>query len=198
MGHRILAEGVQPDRSKVAAILDMPPPSDVHGVRRLWHSSVPGQIHAKSRQWSGTSHGIDKEGQRVELVQRVWWVTECCEEESHQHSRERTSAASRQQQRRSRGSNSSGWLLIPRAILGNFFLGAQEVSRSCCLLILATPTRHSKGAPLCRYTGVARKVSFKLRPKDRKKVSSRYWKCVVPRGETNKQTKQKNTEKTEE
>ena len=35
MGHRISAEGVQPDRSKVAAILDMPPPTDVHGVRRL-------------------------------------------------------------------------------------------------------------------------------------------------------------------
>ena len=32
MGHRISAEGVQPERSKVAAILDMPPPTDVHGV----------------------------------------------------------------------------------------------------------------------------------------------------------------------
>ena len=32
MGHRISAEGVQPDQSKVAAILDMPPPTDVHGV----------------------------------------------------------------------------------------------------------------------------------------------------------------------
>ena len=39
MGHRISAEGVQPDRSKVAAILDMPPPTDVHGVRRLWQNS---------------------------------------------------------------------------------------------------------------------------------------------------------------
>ena len=37
MGHRISAEGVQPDRSKVAAILDLPPPTDVHGVRTLWH-----------------------------------------------------------------------------------------------------------------------------------------------------------------
>ena len=53
-------------------------------------------------------------------------------------------------------------------------LGAQGVSRSCYLLILATPTRHSKGAALCRYTGVARKVPFKLRPKDRKKVSVGY------------------------
>ena len=59
-------------------------------------------------------------------------------------------------------------------------LGAQgvhrecTVSRSCYLLILATPTRHSKGALLCRYTGVARKVPFKLRPKDRKKVSVGY------------------------
>ena len=32
----------------------------------------------------------------------------------------------------------------------NFFLVAQEVSWSGYLLILATPTRHSKGAPLCR------------------------------------------------
>ena len=70
-------------------------------------------------------------------------------------------------------------------------LGAQEVSWSGYLLILATPTRHSKGAPLCRYTGVARKVPFKLRPKDRKKVSDGYWKGVVPQGETK-------TEETEE
>ena len=48
------------------------------------------------------------------------------------------------------------------------FLVAQEVFGSGYLLILATPTRHSKGAPVCRYTGVTRKVSFKLRPKDRK------------------------------
>ena len=32
------------------------------------------------------------------------------------------------------------------------FLVAQEVSWSGYLLILATPTWHSKGAPLCRYT----------------------------------------------
>ena len=31
-----------------------------------------------------------------------------------------------------------------------------------------------KGAPLCRYTGVTKKVPFKLCPKDRKKVSSWY------------------------
>ena len=48
-----------------------------------------------------------------------------------------------------------------------------------------------KGAPLCRYTGVTRKVPFKLRPKDRKKVSKGYWKSVEPRGETK-------TEETEE
>ena len=54
------------------------------------------------------------------------------------------------------------------------FLGAQGVSSSCYLLILAKPTRHSKGALLCRYTGVARKVPFKLLPKDRKKVSVGY------------------------
>ena len=54
------------------------------------------------------------------------------------------------------------------------FLAAQEVFWSGYLLILATPTRHSKGAPLCKYTGVTRKVTFKLRPKDRKKVSDGY------------------------
>ena len=66
----------------------------------------------------------------------------------------------------------------------NFFLGAREVYFFGQLLILAKPTRHSKGAPLCRYTGVARKVPFKFCPKDRKKVSDGYWKFVVPRGET--------------
>lgn len=35
MGHKISAAGIEPDRAKVAAILDMPPPTDVHGVRRL-------------------------------------------------------------------------------------------------------------------------------------------------------------------
>ena len=45
------------------------------------------------------------------------------------------------------------------------FLVAQEVFGSGYLLILATPTGHSKGEPLCRYTGVTRKVPFKLRPK---------------------------------
>ena len=72
------------------------------------------------------------------------------------------------------------------------FLGAQGVSRSCYLLILATPTRHSKGALLCRYTGVARKVPFKLRPKDRKKVSVGVLKrSRAPRGNKNER-KQKN------
>lgn len=35
MGHRISAAGIEPDKSKVKAILDMPAPTDVHGVRRL-------------------------------------------------------------------------------------------------------------------------------------------------------------------
>lgn len=35
MGHRISSSGIQPDPAKVAAILNMPRPSDVHGVRRL-------------------------------------------------------------------------------------------------------------------------------------------------------------------
>ena len=64
--------------------------------------------------------------------------------------------------------------VFPEQYQLQLFFGAQEVSRSCYLLILATPTRHSKGAPLCRYPGVARKVPFKLRPKDRKKVSDGY------------------------
>ena len=65
-------------------------------------------------------------------------------------------------------------ILTQRKTRCNFFLGAQGVSRSCYLLILATPTRHSKGSLLCRYTGVARKVPFKLRPKGREKVSVGY------------------------
>ena len=52
----------------------------------------------------------------------------------------------------------------PEQNKGLCFLVAQEVFGSGYLLILATPTRHSKGAPLCRYTGVTRKVPFKLRP----------------------------------
>lgn len=35
IGHRISAEGIKPDRAKISAILDMPPPKDVPGVRRL-------------------------------------------------------------------------------------------------------------------------------------------------------------------
>ncbi|KAK7107438.1 hypothetical protein V1264_015748 [Littorina saxatilis] len=35
MGHRISSTGIQPDPAKVSAILNMPPPTDVHGVRRL-------------------------------------------------------------------------------------------------------------------------------------------------------------------
>ena len=66
----------------------------------------------------------------------------------------------------------------PRAELGIPFLVAQEVfwsdTSATPYYFLATPTRHSKGAPLCRYIGVTRKVPFKLRPKDRKKVSDGY------------------------
>ena len=35
MGHIITNEGVKADKSKVEAILDMPAPTDVHGVKRL-------------------------------------------------------------------------------------------------------------------------------------------------------------------
>ena len=44
-----------------------------------------------------------------------------------------------------------------------------------------------KGAPLCRYTGVTRKVPFKLRPKDSKKgVQWVLKKCRAPRGNKNR------------
>ena len=36
MGHIITAGGVKPDPAKVAAILQMPPPQDVPGVKRLY------------------------------------------------------------------------------------------------------------------------------------------------------------------
>ena len=35
MGHMITTEGVQADQSKVEAILNMPAPTDVHGVKRV-------------------------------------------------------------------------------------------------------------------------------------------------------------------
>ena len=34
MGHMITTEGIQADQSKVEAILNMPAPTDVHGVKR--------------------------------------------------------------------------------------------------------------------------------------------------------------------
>ena len=35
IGHLVITEGAQADQSKVEAILNMPAPSDVHGVKRL-------------------------------------------------------------------------------------------------------------------------------------------------------------------
>jgi len=35
MGHIIMAGGVKPDPTKVAAILQIPPPQDIPGVKRL-------------------------------------------------------------------------------------------------------------------------------------------------------------------
>ena len=70
-------------------------------------------------------------------------------------------------------------------------LGAQGVSRSCYLLILATPTRHSKGALLCRYTGVARKVPLSSAPKIGKRCPLGTEKVSCPEGKQ-KQRKQKN------
>ena len=78
------------------------------------------------------------------------------------------------------------------------FLGAQEVSWSGYLLILATPTRHSKGAPLCRYTGVARKVPFKLRPKIGKRCPMGTEKVRAPRGNKNRGNRGIQFEKTEQ
>ena len=78
------------------------------------------------------------------------------------------------------------------------FFGAQEVSRSCYLLILATPTRHSKGAPPCRYTGVARKVPFKLRPKIGKRCPMGTEKVRAPRGNKNRGNRGIQFEKTEQ
>ena len=80
-------------------------------------------------------------------------------------------------------------------------LVAQEVfsfDTSATPYYLATPTRHSKGAPLCRYTGVTRKVPFKLRPKDRKKVSDFTEKERAPRGNKNRGNRGIKIEKTEQ
>ena len=35
MGHKMTTEGIQADENKVKAILEMPPPTDIHGVRRF-------------------------------------------------------------------------------------------------------------------------------------------------------------------
>ena len=69
-----------------------------------------------------------------------------------------------------------------------------EVHLGDILLILAPPTRHSKGAPLCGYTGVTRKVRFKLRPKDTNAV---FQKCRAPKGNKNRENRGINFEKTE-
>ena len=35
MGHKMTTEGIQADENNVKAILEMPPPIDIHGVRRF-------------------------------------------------------------------------------------------------------------------------------------------------------------------
>ena len=70
-GHRISAEGVQPDQSKIAAILDMPSPTDVHGVRRLCDMV---QYHAKFM----PNVVCDLEPIRALTKDNVWnWSREC-------------------------------------------------------------------------------------------------------------------------
>ena len=60
-------------------------------------------------------------------------------------------------------------------------MGVLAVSLLCCgsvsllgVNFRVVTSQRKTNAPLCRYTGVTRKVPFKLRPKDRKKVSDRY------------------------
>ena len=35
MGHKIITKGIQADDDKVKAILEMPPPTGIHGVKRF-------------------------------------------------------------------------------------------------------------------------------------------------------------------
>ena len=35
IGHKMTTEGIQADENKIKAILEMPPPTDIHGVRRF-------------------------------------------------------------------------------------------------------------------------------------------------------------------
>ena len=35
VGHKMTTEGIQADENKVNTILEMPPPTDIHGVRRF-------------------------------------------------------------------------------------------------------------------------------------------------------------------
>ena len=57
-GHRIAAEGVQPDRSKAAAILDMPPPimstEFEHFAARF--STVPNSCQTSPVIWNQSGH----------------------------------------------------------------------------------------------------------------------------------------------
>ena len=70
MSHRISAEGVESDRAKVAAVLEMPPPTAVLGFRRVCGIWLAEPCHR-----SGTSQGIYKDKK-----DRVWcWSQECDE-----------------------------------------------------------------------------------------------------------------------
>ena len=76
-------------------------------------------------------------------------------------------------------------------------MGVLAVSLLCCgsvsllgVNFRVVTSQRKTNAPLCRYTGVTRKVPFKLRPKDRKKVSKILKKCRAPRGTKTEETEE--------
>jgi hypothetical protein len=53
-GHKITSDGVKVNDKKVNAILEMPTPTDVAGVKRVWNGAVHGKILTRSRERDGT------------------------------------------------------------------------------------------------------------------------------------------------
>ena len=74
MGHLISAAGIEPDPSKVQAINDMPPPTDVHGVRRLC-----GMVQYLARFLPNLAEELEPIRALTKKEKEWEWSTECQE-----------------------------------------------------------------------------------------------------------------------
>lgn len=61
-GKVITKDGVKIDDTKVKAISDMQLPTDVSGVKRLWHGSIHDKIPSRPFNDTGTTQGTDLQG----------------------------------------------------------------------------------------------------------------------------------------